>query len=46
MQPAPDKARALGPLLLKLSDDPQVRDALLRPVGEMQGRRLLYGALG
>jgi hypothetical protein len=31
-------------LLLKLGDDPQVRDALLRPVGEMQGRRLLYGA--
>lgn len=36
MQPAPNKVRALGPLLLKLGDDPQVRHALLRPVGEMQ----------
>jgi hypothetical protein len=43
-QPAPNEARALGPLLLQLGDDPQVRDALLRPVGGMQGRRLLYGA--
>jgi hypothetical protein len=43
-QPAPNEARASGPLLLKLGDDPQVRDALLRPVGEMHGRRLLYGA--
>ena len=43
-QPAPSEARDLGPLLLKLGDDPQVRDALLRPVGDMQGRRLLYGA--
>jgi hypothetical protein len=41
-QPAPNEARAVGPLLLKLGDDPQVRDALLRPVGDMQGRRLLH----
>lgn len=43
-KPAPDEVRAVGPLLLKLGDDAQVRDALLRPVGDVPGRRLLYGA--
>lgn len=42
--PAPEEARAVGPLLLKFDGETQVRDVLLRPVGHASGRRLLYDA--
>jgi len=42
--PAPGESAALGPLLFKLGEDPQLRTADLLPVGEAPGRRLLYEA--
>lgn len=42
--PAPDEVRKVGPLLLRFEAEPMVRDALLRLVGEVPGRRLLYAA--
>ncbi|MCY1382958.1 hypothetical protein D9M69_710380 [compost metagenome] len=42
--PAPCEAPALGPLLFKLGQDPQLRNTHLLPVGEAPGRRLLYEA--
>ncbi len=44
-RPALGEARRAGPLLLRFEAEPMVRDALLRPVGEVLERRLLY-ALG
>lgn len=41
-KPAPEEARKMGPLLIRCDSDPVVRDALLRPVGEVAGRRLVY----
>lgn len=40
--PAPGETRRVGPLLLRFDAEFLVRDALLRPVGELPGRRLLY----
>ena len=42
--PALGEARKVGPLLLRFDADALVRDALLRPVAELPGRRLLYEA--
>ncbi|AOS80037.1 hypothetical protein Q5W_14205 [Hydrogenophaga sp. PBC] len=42
--PGPCEPPALGPLLFKLGDDPQVRNTDLLPVAEAPGRRLLYEA--
>ncbi len=42
--PAPGEAPALGPLLFKLGQDPQLRNTDLLPVAEAPGRRLLYEA--
>jgi len=42
--PAPGESAALGPLLLQLGQDPQLRSTDLRPVAEAAGRRLLYAA--
>lgn len=42
-KPAPEEARKVGRLLIRCEADPVVRDALLRPVGEVAGRLLLYG---
>ncbi|WP_322470676.1 hypothetical protein SOM08_11095 [Hydrogenophaga sp. SNF1] len=42
--PAPGESPALGPLLLQLGQDPQLRNTDLQPVGEAAGRRLLYEA--
>ncbi len=39
---APAESAALGALLFQLGQDPQLRDTQLRPVGDAQGRRLLY----
>lgn len=39
---APDETRKVGPLLIRFTEEPLVRDALLRPVEEFPGRRLLY----
>jgi hypothetical protein len=44
--PARGEARKVGQLLLMFEAEPMVRDALLRPVGEVAGRRLLYEAGG
>lgn len=44
--PALDEARKVGPLLLRFETEPMVRDALLRPVGEVPERRLLYAVGG
>ena len=41
---APGEAEALGPLLFKLGDDPQLRDTELQPVAVAPGRRLLFEA--
>lgn len=41
-RPAPEEARKVGPLLIRRDSDPVVRDALLRPVGEVAGRQLVY----
>ncbi len=41
-KPALGEAREVGPLLLRFDAEPLVRDALLRPVGKLPGRRLLY----
>lgn len=41
-RPAPEEAREVGRLLVRCEADPVVRDALLRPVGEVVGRRLVY----
>ena len=43
--PSLDEAPSVGPLLLKLDDDPQVRSADLLPVCDAPGRRLLYEAI-
>lgn len=40
--PALGEAREVGSLLLRFESEPLVRDALLRPVGEVAGRRLVY----
>lgn len=42
--PSPCEASAVGPLLFKLGNDPQLRDARLLPVPDAPGRRLLYEA--
>lgn len=42
--PAPGESSALGPLLFKLGQDPQVRNTHLLPVGHAPGRRLLFEA--
>ncbi|WP_236953880.1 hypothetical protein [Hydrogenophaga sp. PBC] len=42
--PGPCEPPALGPLLFKLGDDPQVRNTDLLPVAEAPGRRLLFEA--
>jgi hypothetical protein len=42
-KPALREGRTVGPLLLRFDTEPMVRDALLRPVGEVAGR-LLYEA--
>lgn len=42
-KPALRERRTVGPLLLRFDTEPMVRDALLRPVGEVAGR-LLYEA--
>jgi hypothetical protein len=44
-RPAVGEARNVGPLLLRFDAEPLVRDALLRPVEELSGRRLLYEGL-
>lgn len=41
-KPAPEEARTVGCLLMRCDAEPVVRDAFLRPVGEVAGRRLLY----
>lgn len=41
-KPGPRENRMTGPLLLRFDAEPTVRDALLRPVAERPGRRLLY----
>ncbi len=41
-KPAPVEARKVGPVLLRFEEEPMVRDALLRPVGEVLERQLLY----
>lgn len=41
-KPAPEEARTVGRLLIRCDAESVVRDALLRPVGEVAGRRLLY----
>lgn len=45
-KPAPGEARKVGPLLFRFDAEPVVRDALLRPVEELPGRRLLYSVGG
>jgi hypothetical protein len=40
--PAHGEARKVGPLLLRFDAESMVRDALLRPVADSPGRRLLY----
>jgi hypothetical protein len=40
--PARGEIRKVGPLLLRFDAEPSLRDALLRPVGESPGRRLLF----
>jgi hypothetical protein len=42
--PSPCEASAVGPLLFKLGEDPQVCDTRLLPVADTPGRRLLYEA--
>ncbi len=42
--PSPGEVSSVGPLLLTLDQDPQVRDTRLLPVAEASGRRLLYEA--
>jgi hypothetical protein len=41
-RPAPAEVRMAGPLLIRFYAETLVRDVLLRPVGELAGRRLLY----
>ncbi len=41
-KPAPEEARTVGRLLIRCDAESVVRDAFLRPVGEVAGRRLLY----
>lgn len=43
-KPERHQARLVGPLLLRFEAEPMVRDALLRPVGQVEGRQLLYQA--
>lgn len=45
-KPALHERREVGPLLLRFEVEPLVRDALLRPVGEVPGRWLLYAVGG
>ncbi|WP_288252896.1 hypothetical protein [uncultured Hydrogenophaga sp.] len=45
-KPGPGEARKVGSLLLRFDAEPLVRDALLRPVAEWPGRRLLYSRGG
>lgn len=45
-KPARGEARKVGPLLLRFDGEPLVLDALLRPVAESHGRRLLYSVDG
>lgn len=45
-KPGPGEARTVGPLLLRFDAEPVLRDALLRPVVESPGRRLLYAVGG
>lgn len=42
--PSPCEAQSTGPLLFKLDDDPQVRNAHLLAMPDSPGRRLLYEA--
>ena len=42
--PAPCESSAVGPLLFRLGQDPQLRSTHLQPVGEAPGRRLLFEA--
>ena len=42
--PAPCEAEAVGPLLLQLDNDPQVRNGCLLRVDDRPGRRLLFEA--
>lgn len=43
-KPGRGEAQKVGPLLLRFEAEPMVRDALLRPVGEVTGRRIIYAA--
>jgi len=43
-KPGHGEARTVGPLLLRFDAESVVRDALLRPLGELAGRRPLYEA--
>jgi hypothetical protein len=45
-KPGLGEARKVGPLLLRFGAESVVRDALLRPVEEVTGRRLVYEAGG